>query len=132
MGTGSTIRFKDYDNSIVACVRQHYDGYYEKVGVELANWLKDMTIINGINGSKDLSLKKANGICCLAAQFIREFKTSIGNLYMESIDDEEDYNYIVYIKDEGKNEKLYMSVDEFDGTPEEFIEWVKNKSENEE
>lgn len=100
MGTRSTITFAKTDGGLVVVpyvtIYQQYDGYIEGVGHELAKWLMGKTIINGI-GFNQYSEKYANGLGCLAAQFIRDFKTDVGGLYIDpiTIEDECDYNYLV-------------------------------------
>jgi hypothetical protein len=74
MGTRSTVKFyrnKHNEKEIVcvASIYQQYDGYLEGVGKELIEWLKTFTIVNGI--SLDEEIKIANGIDCLAAQYIK-------------------------------------------------------------
>ena len=51
MGTRSTVKF--YDKGVpILSVYQQYDGSIEGVGYDLANFLKDKTVINGISGQK--------------------------------------------------------------------------------
>ena len=73
-------------------VYQQYDGYVEGVGYDIANYILSKKIINGISGdTKD----KANGFGCLIAQFIRDFKTDVGGLYIVEEVDTQEYNYNV-------------------------------------
>lgn len=73
-------------------VYQQYDGYVEGVGYDIANYILSKKIINGISGdTKD----KANGFGCLIAQFIRDFKTDVGGLYIIEEVDTQEYNYNV-------------------------------------
>lgn len=132
MGTRSTTRFiGKYENTYTeyANIYQQYDGYIEGVGHEIANWLKDMIIVNGysLNGEDG---KHANGIGCLAAQFVAKFKKGIGNLYITTIDDYEEYNYKIIIDEEktGKADDIItIEVTNYDdeiifkGTPSELL-----------
>ena len=110
MGTRSTITFiagNEYGNIPLVKIYQQYDGYIKGVGYELANWLLKKNIVNGFNERNDID---ANGIGCLAAQFIRDFKKEIGGLYVipNDPDDCEDYNYEVVLNDlkTGKTDDL--------------------------
>lgn len=125
MGTRSTVKFyKKFGEEEVALasIYQQFDGYLDGVGVELAEFLKQRTLINGI-GAQTMD-NAANGIGCLAAQFIAKFKTRIGGLYMTNPDDSQEYNYEVR-HNEGTGE-YEIKVDSFTGTPEEFLAHVTN------
>ena len=126
MATRSTIRFYDNDeNQPIVTIYHHYDGYYEGVGLQLANFLSVLEVGNGIS-IEDKMGGFANGMGCLAAQYIRQFKEDVGMLYIVSSSTEEEYNYEVRYK-EGKG--LIMKVDSFEGTPEEFITMLtKNRN----
>lgn len=91
MGTRSTIHFQE-DGETVATIYQQFDGYPDGVGLELANFLKGITIVNGIRGSDK---RLANGVGCLAAQFIADHKDGPGGLYITHPDDSQEYNYMV-------------------------------------
>ena len=81
-------------------VYQQFDGYIEGVGHEIANYILNKEIINGISLGDKETTKKANGYTCLIAQFIRDFKTDIGGLYITTQDDIQEYNYdIVFDND---------------------------------
>jgi len=117
MGTRSTIKF--YSNSEkepVLCVYQQYDGYIDGVGHDLANFLKNKKIINGFS-NQTIEDGFANGMGCLAAQFVAEKKTKIGGFYMTTKDDSQDYDYIVNLIDGN----IEISVDDFKGTPQELL-----------
>lgn len=140
MGTRSTITFIERVNagdSIAAQIYQQYDGYLEGVGKSLAEWLIPKIMVNGI---PDYEHNYANGIGDLAAQFVHDFKDSIGYLYLYSPDwDAEawcDYNYKV-IQTIGKNETgnaddvLTIEVSNwgeepfFVGKPSKLLEYIK-------
>ena len=79
---------------------RHFDGYPEGHGLELAEFLKDIKIINGIGGDAELGTH-ANGCGCLAAQMVKHFKDRVGyiNLYPTNNDaGDEDYIYTIYPK----------------------------------
>ena len=98
MGTRSTITFVENDTELVK-IYQQYDGYIDGVGHELAKWLMKMTLVNGFSDAS--SKNTANGVGCLAAQFIKDYKEGIGGFYIVPLDtsnDNIDYNYRVVIK----------------------------------
>ena len=102
MGTHSTITFiarRDGKNIPLVTIYQQYDGYIDGVGHDLAQWLLNKKIINGI-GSGQFTNEFANGAGCLAAQFIRDFKDDVGGLYIVKPSATYDYNYYVIVRDE--------------------------------
>lgn len=140
MSTRSTITFIERINagdSIVAQVYQHCDGYLEGVGKSLAEWLMPKIMVNGI---PDYEHDYANGIGDLAAQFVHDFKDSIGYLYLYSTDwnAEEwcDYNYkVIQIMGDGAtgnaDDVLTIEVNNwgkgpfFVGKLSELLEYIK-------
>lgn len=122
MGTRSTVKF--YNNGDTALetpilsVYQQYDGYYSGVGEELADWLKSMKMINGIS-NQTIDGGFANGMGCLAAQYVVKFKTALGGFYLTEPDDMQGYDYQVYLVDGN----IRLKVDDFDGEPKDFKEW---------
>lgn len=121
MGTRSTVKFysewaKEGDAPILA-VYQQFDGYIIGVGHDLANFLKDKTIINGIGGNQTMETGFANGMGCLAAQYVAAGKTEIGGFYLTGATDSQEYNYEVRLIDG----KLIIKVDNFEGTPEQLL-----------
>lgn len=113
----------------IAMYRQ-MDGYPGGHGLDLAEFLNPFIIINGISFD-DREKTRANGLDCLAAQMVKHFKVGIGSIYLDASPDvtDLDYYYIVYQEndnlkmacyDSWKNEKL------FEGTPQEFIDWINN------
>ena len=124
MGTRSTVKFYDkYKEEQVICSIYHqYDGYIGGIGHELAKFINRKTIVNGY-GLGMTNETHANGIGCLAAQYIAESKTDIGGLYMTGIDDEQEFNYQVRLIDDKINIKIYDWESKliFDGTPDELL-----------
>ena len=123
MGTRSTIKFYSEfnDDTVIASIYKQFDGYIDCVGHELANFLKDKKVINGISGQL-MEDGFANGMGCLAAQFIAENKNAIGGFYMTNENDEQEYNYKVKLL----NDKLIIEVDDFIGTPEELLNYKED------
>ena len=142
MGTRSTMKFIRKGNNkltpLVSIYRQ-YDGYVDGVGHELAKWLLDKNIVNGFGISADIT-KLANGFGCLIAQYIRDFKTEPGYLYITDMDNKEEYNYEV-IFDEDKyfdgeynvDNLITIKVDSypnFKGTPSELLSFKESEDDD--
>jgi len=141
MGTRSLTIVKEHNDnnsnvlkkkSICTMYRQ-MDGYPTGHGLELAEFLKDMVVVNGISMAEKRRI--ANGMECLAAQMVAFFKEGPGSIYLYSgyYDCGQNYEYYVYLKDEvikimvrenyGNNCPVI-----FDGTPQEFIDKYGEKS----
>ena len=123
MGTRSTIKFIEKVKEkefVYAVIYQQYDGYIEGVGYELCQWLMGKRMINGI-GYGQYNDKYVNGVGCLVAKFIRDFKNETGGLYLIPFEGEkEDYNYEVIISYD------YLSVGRTeDGIPLDDITIIK-------
>lgn len=119
MGTRSTVKFYNEFNEEepILSIYQQFDGYIEGVGHDLANWLKTKKVINGF-GSETMEDGFANGMGCLAAQYVAEHKKSIGGFYLTTKNDSQSYNYKVRCIDK----KIIIEVDDiFKGTPEELL-----------
>lgn len=102
-------------------VYQQYDGYVEGVGYEIANYILSKKIVNGISGdTKD----KANGFGCLIAQFIRDFKTDVGGLYIVDEQATQEYNYnIIFDSDLYFNGDFFTDKNTNDYFEIEVIDW---------
>ena len=121
---------KKIDMAYVNMYRQ-YDGYPEGHGLELAEFLKDIKLVNGIPLDKE-SGNQANGSGCLAAQMVKHFKEEIGYIYLHPHTDDlgwEDYIYTIYPKE---NEPCYISIYDvhnekciFVGQPKDLIKKYK-------
>jgi hypothetical protein len=75
---------------------RQYDGYPTGHGAELAEFLSGFEIVNGYGEVKP---KLANGMGCLAAQLIANFKQSVGGFYIYAVTDNDcgqEYEYHVY------------------------------------
>jgi hypothetical protein len=79
MGTRSLIDFIDAGKVITTVYRQ-FDGYPTGRGQELADFLKPLTMVNGIRDSHNV----ANGMGCLAAQWIAHEKDGAGGVYIHA------------------------------------------------
>ena len=143
MGTRSLTFVYDDEKPIINMYRQ-YDGYPTGHGAELAEFLAPFTMVNGISTVE--TRKVANGMGCLAAQLVANFKSEAGGFYLyptSAVDCGQDYEYHVY---HNGSEGLRVSItnrgcnffgltqsdtDEkiFDGTVAEFTEFCKEKAE---
>ena len=117
------------DTEIVVMYRQ-YDGYPSGHGIELAEFLSKGRLVNGISAAeKEIVF---NGMGCLAAQVIANFKQGAGGIYLHkagTTDAWQDYDYYV-IGDEETKELTLKCVNSggkviFEGTPKEFVEQLE-------
>jgi len=127
MGTRSTVKFYSEfnNNEPVLSVYNQFDGYIGGVGHDLANFLKAKTVINGFSGNQSMENGYANGMGCLAAQYVAEKKVRIGGFYLTTKDDSQGYNYEVRLIDN----KIVIKVDDFEGTPDELLNYDESKDE---
>ena len=130
MGTRALTFVYDADRQPLLNLYRQYDGYIEGHGRELAEFLAGKTLVNGF-GSESKAL--ANGMGCLAASLVANFKETVGGFYIHSVTETEcgqDYEYHVYenrvkvlgpgsIFNPGPNDNL------FEGTWAEFAEFCK-------
>jgi hypothetical protein len=111
---------------------RHLDGYPEGHGLDLAEFLKDVEMVNGIPLTNSKTKCMANGSGCLAAQMVKHFKDEVGDIYLHPHNDDlgwEDYIYTVYPKE---NELCYISIYDvhnekciFVGQPKDLIKKYK-------
>lgn len=143
MGTRSLTFVYDGEEPIINMYRQ-YDGYPSGHGAELANFLGGFeAITNGIRVGDERKI--ANGMGCLAAQLVANFKVGAGQFYLyptSAVDCGQDYEYHIYsdqrgvcvrITDRGCNMFGLTMSDKndaiFDGTVEEFTAFCTEKDE---
>jgi hypothetical protein len=141
MGTRSLTFVYDGEKPIINMYRQ-YDGYPSGHGAELAEFLQGFTVGNGLRANTPS--RYANGMGCLAAQLVCNFKQEAGQFYLYPTDCTEagqDYEYHVYqgadnelrvrITDRGCNMFGLTMSDKndavFDGTVAEFTEFCTAK-----
>jgi hypothetical protein len=114
------------DTEIVVMYRQ-FDGYPSGHGIQLAEFLSQGRLVNGISSAE----KKLvfNGMGCLTAQVVANFKEGAGGFYLHPAgtkDSWQDYDYYVIGDDETKELTLKCVSSRgkvvFEGTPKEFIE----------
>ena len=108
------VSFSEHPEKVEVQVYKHWDGYPEGHPTQLANWLINKKIVNGIGRD---SYNVANGLGCLAAQYVAAFKMEAG-----------DIEYVTYVwGDYGKS--IWMSIFDtyedkciFVGKPQELID----------
>ena len=89
------VSFSEHPERVEVQVYKHYDGYPEGHPVQLAKFLNGFRIVNGLGMNTN---KIANGLGCLAAQYIENFKEGPGDIYIENPDTEHmDIEYITYV-----------------------------------
>ena len=134
MSTRALVRFVNKKGKNVATIYKHFDGYPEGFGLDLANFLSDMVIVEGI----DLVHKGhvANGMECLAAQVVAFFKQGVGDVYLypsDTLESDTDANYVYVIKDKGDGDVLFIVYNGsrvlFSGNPLGLFYWVNNTGE---
>lgn len=94
MGTRS-LTFVKEDGKVIMCMYRQMDGYPSGHGKDLAEFLKDITMVNGIGMGQT---KIANGAGCLAAQIVAHFKDGPGGIYLQAgdtVDSGQDYDYVI-------------------------------------
>lgn len=95
MGTRSlTIVYESDSKKPNVIMYRQMDGYPSGHGLELAEFLKPIKMVNGIGLD---SRQVANGGGCLAAQIVAYFKKGPGGIYLQAClgDRGEEYEYIV-------------------------------------
>jgi hypothetical protein len=96
MGTRSLTFVYDGQEPIINMYRQ-YDGYPTGHGAELAEFLAPFTLVNGLGINE--TRKVANGMGCLAAQLVSNFKDGAGGFYLyptSAVDCGQDYEYHIF------------------------------------
>ena len=120
------VSFSEHPERVEVQVYKHYDGYPSGHPVDLAKFLNGFNVVNGLGQDTH---KVANGLGCLAAQYVAAFKEGPGDIYIENPDTQHtDIEYITYVwGDDGKS--IWMSIfdvyDEeciFVGKPQELID----------
>lgn len=118
---------------IVTMYRQ-YDGYPEGHGLELATFLTRGKMVNGIPYGEDGIF--FNGMGCLAAQCVADFKQGAGGIYLHrggTINCWEQYRYEVILDEEKPKELLLRCYDIyakkwiFEGSPKDFITKIEKE-----
>jgi hypothetical protein len=116
MGTRSLTVFKEGKSEIVVMYR-HMDGYPSGHGKDLAEFLKDINIVNGVTWGDDHKI--ANGMGCLAAQVVAHFKKEPGDIYLYKAKTrgvDEEFIYVITGK-ESKKPKIEVLANTYRNEP---------------
>jgi len=146
MGTRSLTFFYQYNqDKPFCCFYRQMDGYPTGHGKELSDIINSLKLVNGYSFGED-GKTQANGVGCLAGQVIARLKTGVGSIYLHAPDTDQDsgqeYEYHVHAwqPDEEDGyinhypfktrivvlENYRYKKEIFDGTFEQFAEWVEN------
>ena len=123
-------------DKILTQIYHHYDGYPEYLGVELAEFLSDYRVVNGLGVEKyrDDGSKIANGLGCLAAQVVAELKGVPGNVYLQKPSKEKGWEDYIYYIWGVENKSIWFSIFDYDdncifvGEPHKLIEKYKQNT----
>jgi len=135
MGTRSltyvyTETYKRTKPKPIVCMYRQYDGYLSGHGLELAEFLEPITLVNGLGQSKQ---RVANGMGCLAAQMIDYFKIEAGQIYLYRplLNQEygQEYEYHIF---QDKVKVFTREEDIFSGTWKEFLDFCEHENKLEE
>ena len=121
------VSFSEHPKRVEVQVYKHYDGYPEGHPIRLAEFLNNFKIVNGVPVGDNSRM--ANGLGCLAAQYVAAFKEEAGDIYLENPDTQHfDIEYITYIWGTD-NKDIWMSIFDtyekkciFVGKPQELID----------
>ena len=121
------VSFSEHPERVEVQVYKHYDGYPSGHPADLAEFLKDFKIVNGLGQDTH---KVANGLGCLAAQYVSAFKESPGDIYIEKPDEKHmDIEYITYVwVGDSVDKDIWISIFDiedgciFVGKPQELID----------
>ena len=92
------VSFSEHPEQVRAQIYHHYDGYPEYLGCNLAEFLCDFRVVNGLPTNYFENIKVANGMGCLTAQLIAALKEESGNVYVDYPDtDRDDVEFTYYI-----------------------------------
>jgi len=92
------VSFSKHPEKVRAQIYHHYDGYPEYLGCNLAEFLCDFRVVNGLPTNYFENIKVANGMGCLTAQLIAGLKEEAGNVYVDYPDtDRDDVEFTYYI-----------------------------------
>ncbi|CAE7938322.1 hypothetical protein AK812_SmicGene38879 [Symbiodinium microadriaticum] len=113
MGTGGLVVFRsvrDGQKSVFACIYFQCDGYYTSLGVRLAEFLQTCELVNGLSGKPSNGKTICNGFGCLVAQFIAEFKTGAGHLYLFPTDCKLEMEFVYVVEYDGNQPGEPLSI----------------------
>ena len=130
MGTRSlTFVYEKYGDKQLPIINMYrqFDGYPSGHGAELAEFLNGFRIVNGYSGDP---VKTANGMGCLSAQLVANFKKDIGQFYLHPTDARDcgqEYEYHITRSENGNLNvsifDIYREENIFDGSVAELVDF---------
>lgn len=132
MGTNHLTLFNNSDGEEICVMYGVQDGRPRCYGLELAKFIKDIKLVNGID---IVDGGVANGIECLVAQVIKHFKSGPGDFYIFPAGKRNMFKEYIYTVSENVKKKTfdiecqthfirYGSKTIFKGTADEFYSWI--------
>ena len=127
MGTRSLTFIKEKnDKEYSINMYKQYDGYPKGYGLDLAEYLNQFTIVNGFSMNDERKI--ANGVSCLIAQLVSNFKQdNVGGIYIYPTSEKncgQEYEYHISVDDDSGEIEIEVKDYEkviFKGSPTEFI-----------
>ena len=119
------VSFNEHPENVEVQIYNHYDSYPEGLGLDLAKFMCDFRVVNGLGRDEG---KVANGMGCLAAQLIANMKKKPGGVYVEKPDSKRswiDYVYYIWV---AEHKDIWISIFDYDdgcvfvGKPRKLIE----------
>ena len=109
MGTRGLVRFKRKSlRKNLVSIYHHFDGYPMGVGRQLARFLCTHTLVRGVNANPEV--KFADGLGCLAAQYIAAVKRDSDDVYlMDANADDQEYVYVVIVDEDSHTVQIKAS-----------------------
>jgi hypothetical protein len=117
----------DRETKPLVCMYRQFDGYPSGHGQELIDFLKPIKLVNGLG--PEGNQRVANGMGCLAAQLIANFKDGPGQFYLHEPELEQDsgQEYEYHIFDREIDVKDYYGKTIFSGDYEKFDKFCKEE-----
>jgi len=125
MGTRSLTVLQNEEGQDIVVMYRQFDGYPEGHGLELAKFLSEYLVVNGIGAN--MVTKVANGGGDLAAQVIMHFKADspVGGIYLHPAGTRDAWqDYVYFVRPTVRQEphiKVYESVYTGQDTPDELV-----------
>ena len=86
MGTRSLTFIKGKEDKQASInIYKQFDGYPHAWGVQLSKYLMGLKLVSGFSLDQEHNTKVVNGVGCLIAKLISEFKTKTGGIYVYPI-----------------------------------------------